>query len=391
MEEGHLMPTVNVPGPPYQITGLDPDTLYEVSVTAVNNAGSSAPATQQVQTLADSGGEERPWEITGTAIYISPTGNDTTGTGTSGAPWQTLAKGFAELRSRGGGHTLVLRGGTYGGDFNSSANTPKGASAGSRARVMGYPGETAIITGQIQLYDPDYTTWDHLVLDPGGVALVGHQWKITNGIDFVFEDIEARNFKSFGFNVTPWSTSTAPQGVFRYWHCHDQQSGTADGINEGNQHWLYFATSSGGSILVERCIFDTMENGTAIKVGPGNAGPVEVRYNTFYNNLRYEWYAEGVCDDMDVHHNIMVHPSGATTGIAHLWNYSGTNSSLRDNVYWGDPTTFPTYGGTTTAGEVTELTSDGGNQRLDPQFVDAAGGDFHTQNASAAGYGRYAP
>lgn len=47
--------------------------------------------------------------------YISPSGNDTTGNGTTGTPWATLSKAFDEMS---GGDTLIVKDGTYTGTAN---------------------------------------------------------------------------------------------------------------------------------------------------------------------------------------------------------------------------------------------------------------------------------
>ena len=45
----------------------------------------------------------------GATYYISPSGSDTTGNGTSGFPWATIRKGIGSMS---GGDTLILKDGT---------------------------------------------------------------------------------------------------------------------------------------------------------------------------------------------------------------------------------------------------------------------------------------
>lgn len=62
--------------------------------------------------------------------YISPTGNDTTGDGTTGTPWLTLNKAFSQMS---GGDTLIIKDGTYTGTNNQIITTqyPPYGSAGN--------------------------------------------------------------------------------------------------------------------------------------------------------------------------------------------------------------------------------------------------------------------
>ncbi|MBL8521429.1 MAG: hypothetical protein JNK75_12240 [Betaproteobacteria bacterium] len=55
--------------------------------------------------------------------YVSTTGNDTTGTGTSANPWRTIGRGITSLV---GGETLIVRNGTYTGTANFIRNLPSG-------------------------------------------------------------------------------------------------------------------------------------------------------------------------------------------------------------------------------------------------------------------------
>jgi hypothetical protein len=77
------------------------------------------------------------------AKYISPTGNDTTGTGTASAPWRTLGKLYANLGA--GGHGYI-RGGTYlGNSGDVGINVTIGGTAVDPCIVEAYPGDSAPI------------------------------------------------------------------------------------------------------------------------------------------------------------------------------------------------------------------------------------------------------
>lgn len=323
--------------------------------------------------------------ITGIARYVAPSGNDDTGDGSVSRPWRTWAKGLASLKALGGGHTLVLRGGIYTEDFNSAANTPKGT-ASARARVTSYPGETVIIRGLTRLYDPDYVTFDHLVFESAaGDDPTQHMFRITNGIGWTVEANEFKNLRTFaGLHVTSWDNAARPaQALVRENTFHDQVD-VRPAVNNNTQHFIYAGVGTSGGLTVTRNLFYKGENtGGAIKLGPGSPGKVELSYNTFWANAPSTLSFEGTVHNASIFRNIF-----STAGISHLqlWNYSGNNNLLRDNVWWGQQ--FVTYGGTTSSAERDELIG-AGNLNIDPRFTDAVTGDFRPLNSAAVGYGRY--
>ncbi len=78
--------------------------------------------------------------LTGTVRYISPTGNDTSGTGTVGAPYATLTK--AESVSN-NGDSIVVRGGNY------QIDARKGVMVDRSVRIIAYPGEIPVFNGSV--------------------------------------------------------------------------------------------------------------------------------------------------------------------------------------------------------------------------------------------------
>lgn len=79
--------------------------------------------------------------------YISPTGNDTTGSGTTGSPWATLEKAFGEMD---GGDTLICKDGTYTGSSNviTSGQCPPLGSSGAWTIVKAENDGEAVFDGQ---------------------------------------------------------------------------------------------------------------------------------------------------------------------------------------------------------------------------------------------------
>jgi hypothetical protein len=96
-------------------------------------------------------------------IYVSPTGNDGTGTGSIGAPYATLTKArdAADLVKSGGRVNVYLRGGTY---YLSAAVVFGAANSGTAAAPIvyqGYAGEKAVISGGIKVT----TAWTSTTLN----------------------------------------------------------------------------------------------------------------------------------------------------------------------------------------------------------------------------------
>lgn len=74
--------------------------------------------------------------------YISPTGNDASGSGTIGNPWFTLNKAWTVVAA---GDVIYLRGGIY--QFNTQQSlSGKSGTEGNLIKVFAYPNETPVLT-----------------------------------------------------------------------------------------------------------------------------------------------------------------------------------------------------------------------------------------------------
>ncbi len=62
-------------------------------------------------------------QVYSATFYISPSGNDTSGSGSSATPWKTTTKAFAQ----GGGHTYIFKDGTYNYSGGDISNPPSGS------------------------------------------------------------------------------------------------------------------------------------------------------------------------------------------------------------------------------------------------------------------------
>ncbi len=73
--------------------------------------------------------------------YISPTGNDTTGDGSSGTPWKSLTKAY----TTGGGNTFILKDGSYDGTMFTFTGLPSGTE-GNLTTIQAQNTDAAVIT-----------------------------------------------------------------------------------------------------------------------------------------------------------------------------------------------------------------------------------------------------
>ncbi|HET6618083.1 MAG TPA: hypothetical protein VFH69_09765, partial [Gemmatimonadota bacterium] len=114
----------------------------------------------------------RPIVDTGRAFFIAPGGNDRSGNGSEGRPWQSWRKARTVL---GPGDTLYHRGGTYFMHGRCQWNTD-----GTRERpitLRAYPGELPIITaGHREFFDDPDRAWEPVPASEGGVE---HEFRST--------------------------------------------------------------------------------------------------------------------------------------------------------------------------------------------------------------------
>lgn len=105
----------------------------------------------------------------GGTIYISPSGNDTTGTGTIGNPYRTPHKAFSVVNLTGG--LILCRGGTYnlagtGVSGTGQQQYNRVGSISNPPQIMAYPGETPIFTNAMFLVGTSTST-QGLRIGPG--------------------------------------------------------------------------------------------------------------------------------------------------------------------------------------------------------------------------------
>lgn len=84
----------------------------------------------------------------GPTVYCSPSGSDSTGTGTITSPWKTLGRGWASMPA---GATLLLRSGAY--TDRCDPSSAWGGTATAVKTIASYPGEVAVYQRFIRI-DP---------------------------------------------------------------------------------------------------------------------------------------------------------------------------------------------------------------------------------------------
>lgn len=148
--------------------GLQPGTTYTLNVVTTRGA-SSATASASFTTR-----NENWWQqpIKGPMVWVAPTGNDTTGTGTYAAPYRTINKGWAILKAKpnyGKGGAVALKAGTY---YQSAyLDGAEGyATPDSMYHVVGESG--AIISGADERY---ITGWSWTATGINGVYKSAYQ------------------------------------------------------------------------------------------------------------------------------------------------------------------------------------------------------------------------
>lgn len=97
---------------------------------------------------------------TGQAFYVSASGGSDNNPGTIDQPWQTLQKAFDALQP---GQIAYLRAGTYG-NFCSAFTFSHAGTLTAPITVQGYPGEVAILHGQIRI-DGSYFRLSNIVAE----------------------------------------------------------------------------------------------------------------------------------------------------------------------------------------------------------------------------------
>jgi len=308
--------------------------------------------------------------------YVSPTGSDSN-SGSASAPFHTLKKAFTTLRA---GDKLYVRGGTY-----TEQVTGVSVAAGTASApivVQNYPGERPVLSGLLWLSNPSYWTFDGLNITWSSADTADeHMVKMTGGTGWRITNAEiwgAHSWANILVAGDPDKWSIDHSSI------HDNYgSSTHNGVQD---HDIYVNTTlSGHSGVIEDDLIYNATRGEIVKLdgtgtGSGGGMNVTVRYNTMVNSSR-SMLLGGQTQGSNIYRNLVVTGSSGSDIAIYLYNNTGSNNSVHDNLFW-DYKTFLNVSGSTAGFSETNNLKDTVNPQLD--------GSLKPQNSAAAAFGYYA-
>jgi hypothetical protein len=244
-------------------------------------------------------------------IFVSPSGNDTTGNGSIGTPYLTIGKGISVMST---GDTLNIRGGTY--EEYIENTVPTGTDWDTPTTVQAYNGETVILNAatpssvdliRVTGFAKHHIIFNGLTLDGVNMVNGGNGAKITYNTEglpathIMFTNCIVKNiYNGMGFLLTSGVDYTNTWCQFL--SCTVTRAGYS-GNDSPNKHGIYISTSGnlidsctiysnlnlglhffGGqpsSNIVRNCTFPTTPGKDAIGLYGGTN-------NQFYNNVIYQ-------------------------------------------------------------------------------------------------------
>lgn len=258
-------------------------------------------------------------------VYVSPTGNDTTGDGSIATPYATIQKGIDMAVT--GGHVALLA----------------GAYTGTGNRDNNFNGKAITVRSE---YPSSVETMTSTIIDCQGSALNQHQ-------GFIFNNGESADSVLKGLTIKGGYSSSGG-GIY----C-DNSSPTINSCQI-----IENTADNGGGIYCTGASPDVSSCLIAGNTSSVNGGGV------------YGLSSNAVMTNCDIVGN-----TAAATGGA-IYS-SGGNPVIRDSIVWGN------LGLPAVVGNVDMSFTDvqggwpgTGNIDVDPAFVDAAAGDYHLKSAA---------
>lgn len=312
--------------------------------------------------------------------YVSMSGSDTTGNGTSGAPWKTIGKGLTNMVS-GAGDTLLISAGTYIENIN---NTIPSGTASLRTTIQAVTGDVVVI----QPLAPGNASQD-------AVTLSGKSWIVFRNIR-----IEGGNVTNYSLRLTGASTNNLFEGgQIRHGNGGGvlfENTPTSSNTIRSVEVWGntgYGITFGSGSNLVEGCdIHDNTSNGIHVTAGDSNvirSNRVQTNSgkgiflsngsgNLVYNNLVYVNTSYGVeVGTGSVGAKVLSNSLYANTSTA-VRVSGGSGAVVSNNILFSNTSDTVDFSGST------GITGSNNLLGLSPLFVNAGGGDFHISSGSPA-------
>ena len=270
---------------------------------------------------------------TGQAFYVSPNGSDGN-PGTIDQPWQTLQKAFDALQP---GQIAYLRAGTYGGFCTASTFSHAGTLM-APITVQGYPGERAVLHGQIRIdgsyfrlanivaEGPTCGTWgattqqgDNMIRMTPGLT---HHVKVSNSE--VFHDGWHAGISAGGDDI--WILNN---------YIHDN-GGVNDTSQVNTSHGIYYHDGTRG-VVANNILEHNRAKGLSARY---TANHILVINNTVVGNGRSGLDITDSTHDWIFANNIIMNNGNVNggVGINTTGSIGGANNLEINNIFWNNGT-----------------------------------------------------
>ena len=268
--------------------------------------------------------------------YCSPSGSNSSGTGTINNPWFDLRGAQGTARA---GDLILFRGGTYSGITNGSNSwysvnrlTTNGTSS-DYIVIKNYPGETPVFSNM------DYfsmTLYSYQVIDgltfQGGISIY-NPYVVVQNCNFSYGCAGQRDGNP-AMIVFPAESPYASNITIRNNSFHDSRGDHVNGNGRCYALCMFESNMSGGYTRIQYNQFYNFNGATSqrfIVYCKDHAHGLDIGYNRFYNSNAYALGAWGQGTNnvvnYDVHHNLVYN----CDGLGFYWG-EAINAKWRSNV-----------------------------------------------------------
>ena len=337
----------------------------------------------------------------GTFKYASPSGSDTTGTGTLAAPYLTVQTLFNQLAP---GEVGVLRGGTYGppsgGTYVLDVTTSNSGTLTARKKLVAYQNETVIFSGRHTVRNgAGHVDFENIKFLGAANTLFEYY-----GSGTLFDHCEFNNGNSAasGVLVGSFSNNWAVTHL-KFQRCRFQNIGPAG--TGALHHAIYFDKTAGLVDLIEgytvevsNCVFRECQGGYTIQLYRAPQG-IHIHHNVFYNNYRgitisadNPAVAGSRTEDCRIANNIFHTTNAAVSPYGyHISHYMEPpppageyfTNDVAFNILWNPAYDPDNNGGIQVDAGDTQGFDQHGNQEIDPGFAVPASNNFNTSAPAA--------
>lgn len=254
--------------------------------------------------------------------YISPTGNDTTGDGTTGTPWKTLDKVWSSIDAA--GDTIILKDGVYnyaGMEFDTGMDKGTSWASSVTIRAENIFKATVTLSGSLDMGCQDgsatdwYTTIQGVVFDYNATkAVCGNYWKFQKcgfmgGGTSVYNENLSVGTNNYGAN--PGATYGLVEDSFF--------------VGDGGRYQMMIFNSR---YVIGRRLVGWMDN--TYNDAQGNPAAVFNIYNS-----EYSWFQNAIAMDVQEladYFQAGLYYTANTNDIPLTGNYSGYAGSMAVNI-----------------------------------------------------------